>query len=163
MGDGHRRRLVTEPSAAGPSDLEPEALLCALVLAPNSYARNRFFHLFEQPALKRTRKRAKRTRGLIRQLLGQGRQRAEIVAEHVLEDRVLLRFEIDALRYQRTTSLTPLEASLVHYALHRARGDELSDEDRQRVEFALGGLGREFRAQGSDLLSSRPPPGDDEE
>lgn len=153
MRDAH------EPSSAGggPSEVPAEALLCALVLAPATFSRNRFFQLFEQPALKRARKRAKRTRGLIRQLLGRGRERAEIVAEHVLDDRVLLRFEIPSIKYQRTTALPLLEAALVHYALHQARGDELSDEDRLRVEAALRDLGQGFRVSKQELWSSRPP------
>lgn len=146
-----------DPTSRTPADVPADALLCALVLAPNTFARNRFFQLFEQPTLKRTRKRARRTRGLIRQLLGLGRERAEIVAEHVLDDRVLLRFEVPTLKYQRTTSLPVLEAALVHYALHRARGDELSDEDRERVEVALRALGMGFRVSGHELWSSNPP------
>jgi hypothetical protein len=142
---------------AAPNDVPAEALLCALVLAPNTFSRNRFFQLFEQPALKRARKRAKRTRGLIRQLLGHGRERAEIVAEHVLDDRVLLRFEVPSIRYQRTTALPLLEASLVHYALHKARGDELTDEHRLRVEAALRDLGQGFRFSRQELWSTRPP------
>jgi len=144
--------------SAVPGDLPVDALLCALVLAPNTFARNQFFQLFEQPALKRTRKRARRTRGLIRQLLGRGRERAEIVAEHVLDDRVLLRFEVPSLKYQRTTSLPLLEAALIHFALHQARGDELSDDDRQRVERALTELGKGFDVSRHELWSSMPPP-----
>lgn len=143
---------------ASPGELPIDALMCALVLAPRTFARNQFFQLFELPALKRVRKRAKRTRGLIRQLLGRGRERAEIVAEHVLDDRVLLRFEVPTLKYQRTTSLPLLEASLVHYALHQARGDELSDEDRQRVEASLRDLGKGFHVSRPELWSSAPPP-----
>lgn len=148
---------ASKHSTASPGDVPADALLCALVLAPHTFSRNRFFHLFEHPALKKTRKRAKRTRGLIRQLLGRGRERAEIVAKHVLEDRVLLRFEVPSLRYQRTTSLLPLEASLIHYALHQARGDELAEEDRTRVEVALRELGRGFQFGKPELLSSTPP------
>lgn len=148
----------SDAAPGSPTELPLDALLCALVLAPNTFARNQFFQLFEQPALKRTRKRAKRTRGLIRQLLGRGRERAEIVAEHVLDDRVLLRFEVPSLSYQRTTSLPLLEAALVHYALHRARGDELGDEDRERVELALRGLGHGFELAGHEQWSSLPPP-----
>lgn len=141
-----------------PAELPPDALLCALVLAPTTFPRNRFFQLFEQPTLGRVRKRAKRTRGLIRQLLGQGRSRAEIVAKHVFEDRVLLRFEIQSLGFQRTTSLSLLEAALIHYALHKARGDELAEEDRTRVETALRDLGQGFRISKRELFTSRPPP-----
>jgi hypothetical protein len=145
-----------------PGDLPVDALLCALVLAPNTFARNQFFQLFEQPSLRRARKRARRTRGLIRQLLGRGRERAEIVAEHVLDDRVLLRFEVPTLKYQRTTSLPLLEAALVHYALHQARGDELNEEDRQRVETSLRDLGKGFLVSRSELWSSSPPPSTEE-
>jgi hypothetical protein len=80
------------------------------------------------------------------------------VAEHVLDDRVLLRFEVPTLKYQRTTSLPLLEAALVHYALHQARGDDLLDDDRQRVELALRDLGKGFDLSRHELWSSAPPP-----
>lgn len=145
-----------------PGELDPDALFCALVLVPNAFARNRFFGLFEQSAFRRVRRRAKRTRGLIRQLLGRGRERAEIVAEHHMDDRVLLRFHVESLNYHRTTSLTLLEAALVHFALHQARGDELSDEDRTRVESALSSLGPGVGLSEARLLSLQPSPGRDE-
>jgi hypothetical protein len=151
-------KASSDSHSKAPGDLPVDALLCAMVLAPNTFARNQFFQLFEQPSLKRARKRAKRTRGLIRQLLGRGRERAEIVAEHVLDDRVLLRFEVPTLKYQRTTSLPLLEAALVHYALHQARGDDLLDDDRQRVELALRDLGKGFDLSRHELWSSAPPP-----
>ena len=46
----------------------PEALLVALVLAPGTFSRNRHFHLFEQAALKRARRRARELRGIVRDL-----------------------------------------------------------------------------------------------
>jgi len=52
----------------GPRLVSPEGLLCALVLAPDTFARNRFFGLFEQPECKWLCCRAARIRGIIRQL-----------------------------------------------------------------------------------------------
>ncbi|MCA9642096.1 MAG: hypothetical protein H6718_32310 [Polyangiaceae bacterium] len=118
--------------------LDSDALLCALVLVPTSFSRNRFYELFEGPGGKRVRKRAKRLRGLIRQLLGRGREQAEIVGRQELDDgSVLMRFRVDNLGFQRTTSLNPLEMSIVNFALHRAGKQELPLEDRERVEGAL--------------------------
>jgi hypothetical protein len=135
--------------AARPTIPHADALLCALVLAPNTYARNQFFDIFENTELKRVRRRAKRARALIRQILGQGREPAEIVGEQIMDDRVLLRLQITNLSFQRTTSLAPLEAALVHYAVHKARGDEVSAEDVELVERAL---------QHADFTRDRIPP-----
>jgi hypothetical protein len=137
----------TEPPAARQKpqstsvEPDPDALLCALVLTPQTFARNRFFGLYERPRLARIRKRAARVRGIIRQLAGHGRVPAQIVGEQVLDDRVVLRYSVESVSYARTTSLAPLEAALVHYALHRARGSELHPRDRQAVEAALARLG----------------------
>lgn len=122
-------------------DPDTDALLSALVLAPNTYARNRFYKLFERPELARVRRRAARVRGIIRQLTGQGKVQAQIVGEQVLDDRVLLRYSVDNLNYARTTSLTLLEAALVHYALHKSSGQPLPAAERRLVEAALARLG----------------------
>lgn len=122
--------------------VDPDALLCALVLAPASYSRNRFYELFEGAGGKRVRRKAKRLRGLVRQLLGQGREQAEMLGQVELEDgSVMFRFRVENLDYQRTTSLSALEASILNYALHRAGKGELRHEDRSRVEAALLRLG----------------------
>ena len=69
---------------------------------------------------------------------GRGREQAEIVGRQELEDgSVLMRFRVDNLGFQRTTSLNPLEMSIVNFALHRAGKQELPREDRERVEGAL--------------------------
>jgi hypothetical protein len=117
---------------------DPGALLCALILAPHAFSRNRHFWLFEDPARRRVRRRAGRVRGIARQLLGRGPQRAEIVGEQVLEDgQVLLRYKVKELGYARTAALSQLEAATLRFVLHRARGDRLSAEDRELVEAAL--------------------------
>jgi hypothetical protein len=117
--------------------VDPEALFCALVLAPRTFSRNRFYSLFEDPVLRKVRGRAARVRGIIRQLVGEGRRRGEVVGEQVLEDgRVLLRYRVEELAYSRTTALSALEAATLRYALHRASAGSLTDDDRARVASA---------------------------
>lgn len=129
---------------SGPG-VDPEALLCALVLAPRTFSRNRFYSLYENPVLRKVRGRAARVRGIVRQLTGNGRPKGEIVGEQVLEDgRVLIRYHVAELKYSRTTALSELEASALRYALHRAGGAPLSDDDRARVEDALNRFSNEF-------------------
>lgn len=123
--------------------VDDDALLCALVLAPTSFSRNRFFGLFEQPERKRLRRRAARIRGIIRQILTPDRGRSEVVGERVLEDgRVLLRYTVADMGYSRTASLSRLEAAVLRYALSRAGRSEVPEADRHLVEEALARLGR---------------------
>ncbi len=119
-----------------------DGLLCALVLVPPSFSRNRFFGMFQEPAVNKVRRRAARVRGIIRQLLGQGRQKAELTGEAVLDDgQVLLRFRVVGMSYDRTAALTQLEAAALRYALHRAGAGTLDDADKRLVEEALTRLG----------------------
>jgi len=116
--------------------------LCALVLAPNTFARNRFFGLYEDPVLRRVRRRAYHVRGILRQLLGQGNEKAIVIGRLEFDDeRVLLRYRIEHLKMERTTALSTLESAVLSFALHRAGQGELEQEDRARVERALEGLG----------------------
>lgn len=119
-----------------------DALLCALVLAPKTLPRNRYFSLYEDATAKRIRRRAARVRGIIRQLVNDGRERAEITGEQVLADgRLLIRYQIEALALHRTTALSALEAAALHYALYRAGKGQLDPADRRIVETALERLG----------------------
>ncbi|HEY8946134.1 MAG TPA: hypothetical protein VIM73_17820 [Polyangiaceae bacterium] len=123
--------------------VDDEALLCALVLAPSTFSRNRFFGLFENPARKRLRRRASRVRGIIRQLVSPERGRAEILGERVLDDgQVLLRYQVEELGYSRTAALSRLEAAALRYSLHRAGRGELPEEDRRLVQDAISRLSR---------------------
>jgi hypothetical protein len=138
-------RVKADPVSRQARSVDPDALLCALVLAPKTYARNKFFRLFEVPELARIRRRAARVRGIIRQVGGQpdaaGQVPAgQIIGEQVFDDRVLLRYTVDSVRFARTTALTPLEAALVHYALHTATGAELAPGDRELVRLTLSRL-----------------------
>jgi hypothetical protein len=112
-----------------------------MVLVPRTYARNRFFRLFDDPEYAHLRKRAKAVRGLIRELLGTGARRAEVVGTQVLDDLVLLRIQVAGLNYERTTSLTPLEAALVSFATCRARSTPVPTDDASLVLGSLSKLG----------------------
>ena len=126
---------------AGPRSVNPEALLCALVLVPNTFARNRFFGLYEDAAMRRVRRRAYHVRGILRQLLGKGKDRALLIGRLELDDaRVLIRYRIENVKLERTTALTALESAVLSYALHRAGQGELEDEARALVEDALASL-----------------------
>ncbi len=137
------------PQASSLVNMHPDAVLCALVLVPRVLSRNRFFGLFEDSTARRLRKRAKRLRGIIRQLTAQGREPAEVTGRHELQDgRVLLRYRIKHLSFERTSALSPLEAALLQYAMHRAGLADLSEPHRSLVETALGQLSAELPLEG---------------
>lgn len=122
-------------------EVDLDALLAALILAPRTFSRNRFFWLFERPEAHKIRRRAARIRGILRQLTGTPKPAAEIVGERVLADgQVHLRYRIEDLGYTRTAALSALEAATLRYAMHRSGKSALSHEDRAVVEDALGRL-----------------------
>lgn len=134
-------------------DVDDDALFCALVLAPTSFSRNRFFGLFEQAGRARLRRRAKRVRGIIRQIVTPERGRSEIVGERELDDgRVILRYTVAELGFSRTVSLSRLEAAVLRYALSRVGRVELTDADRKLVEDALLRLGNGLGIQLDGVL-----------
>jgi hypothetical protein len=111
-----------------------DALLCALILSPRSFSRNRFFWLFESEAHKRVRRRAGRVRGILKQLL----EKAEITGELELEDgRLLLRYRVESLGLSRTAALSQLEAATLRFSLSKAKRETPSSGDRDIVEAAL--------------------------
>ena len=137
-----------------------DALLAALILAPRTFARNRFFTLFQNPDAAKIRRRASRIRGILRQLAGTPRPEAEIVGERVMSDgQVLLRYRVEELNYTRTAALSSLEAATLRYALHRSGKASLSHEEQVAVETALSRLS-ETLGIGSELLErpSSPSP-----
>lgn len=124
-------------------DVDDDALFCALVLAPTTFSRNRFFGFFEAPSRRRLRRRASRVRGIIRQLVSPERGHAEIIGERVLEDgRVILRYTVAEMGFARTAALSALEAAVLRYALFRAGRSPLAEPDRRLVEESLSRLGR---------------------
>ena len=127
------------------SNVDLEGLLCALVLVPQTFTRNRFFELYESGDAKEVRRRAARVRGIVRQLLGLGRPKAELVGEQILEDgQLLLRYRIPDLSFERAAALTQLEAASLRYALHRGGEGPLSPADRSLVHKALRRLARDL-------------------
>lgn len=122
--------------------VDPDALLCALILAPRTLPRNRYFSLYEDATLRRVRRRAARIRGIVRQLCMSGHGGAEITGEQLLGDgRLLIRYGVRSLSLHRTAALSALEAASMRYAVHRVTGAKLREEDRAMVEKALERLG----------------------
>jgi hypothetical protein len=133
-------------------EVDLDALLAALILAPRTFSRNRFFWLFEKPDAAKIRRRAARVRGILRQLTGTPKPIAEIVGERVLSDgQVHLRYRVEGLGYTRTAALSSLEAATLRYAMHRSGKAALSSEDRATVEDALSRLGQTLGV-GGELL-----------
>ena len=138
------------------ANVDLDALLCALTLVPTAFARNRFFKLFENPAALKVRRRASRVRGIIRQLCGTGRVKAEIVGEQVLDDgQVLLRYRVEEIGFSRTAALTRLEAATLRFALFRAGAGAIGSADRELVERALQRLSQSLDLPG-DLFTPEP-------
>lgn len=140
-----------------PASVDLDALLCALILVPTAFARNRFFKLFENPAALKVRRRASRVRGIVRQLCGTGRVKAEIIGEQVLDDgQVLLRYRVEEIGFLRTAALSRLEAATLRFALSRAGKGSLATADRELVENALERLSLNLSLPES-LLAPRAP------
>jgi hypothetical protein len=128
---------TSEKHPPGGRTPDHDALLCALVLAPDTFARNRFFELFEQPDVRRLRRRASRVRGILRQLTSG----AEVTGELELADgRRLLRYRMEALGLSRTAALSPLESAALRFSLARSRHTPVDPGDRAIVETALARL-----------------------
>jgi hypothetical protein len=133
-----------------PVDVDRGALLCALVLAPTTFARNRFFTLFTETTARRTRSRATQLRTIVRHLSHEN-PRAEVIELALREDGShVLRYSIESLKLLRTSVLARLELALVRFALSRREptGAEplaaplrLSSEDRALVVAAIAKLG----------------------
>lgn len=144
--------------------VDRDALLCALVLAPTTFARNRFFALYTEPWARRVRSRAAQLRTIVRHLSAQT-PKSELHEILPLEDGgTVIRYGVPDLHFERTAMLTPLELAAVRFALsrrprasseHNGAATQLTDDDRQMVEEALLKLGRRL---GLSLVA---PPGTD--
>lgn len=153
--------------SAIPPDLE--ALLVALVLAPATYSRNRFFDLYKDPAVRRVRRRATFVRSVVRHLAPMGSLEPGSIV-HVASmpsGRVELTYVVSSLGLRRTATLEPVEAALVRFAMSRAQGGvadpgplTADDADRLRIEAALrrlaplSSLAPQDRAGGGDRQPS---------
>jgi hypothetical protein len=122
--------------------LDHEALLAALVLAPATYSRNRFFDMYRDQEVRRVRRRAIQLRSVIEHLV-----RPNIFSRQdppSANGLVRLFYEVPAVGLRRTIALAPLELSLLHFAVARARNGGVSlpadHPDRRRIESALSRL-----------------------
>lgn len=133
----------------GPARLpDEEALLVALVLAPATYSRNRFFDLYRDETRRRVHRRALTLRSIVRHLGERSPSRHAHIVE--LEGRgdgaVMLRYEIQSLGLRRAALLTDLELTIVRHALRhagrsvKALGGRGHAGDRHRLDAALAAL-----------------------
>jgi hypothetical protein len=126
---------------AAPLAIDRDGLLAALVLDPATFSRNRFFALYQDPSIRRIRRRAALLRGVVRHAAS-----APVELSPAEGERVALSYELPALGLRRRVLLDPLEVSLVRFAMARARGALVAgDPDRARVEAALARLAPEAR------------------
>lgn len=125
------------------SAVDLDALLVALVIAPGTYARNRFFDLFTDPAVRRVRRRASVIRGIVRHVTRAYKaEQGDLVAIEPTDDgRMVLTYVVPAIGLRRTATLDPVELSLVRFAMARGTGRMAplgpDDPDRLRIEAAL--------------------------
>lgn len=139
-----------QPETAIP---DPDALLVALVLAPATYSRNKYFALFQNREAHRIRRRAQLIRSILKELTEpwpapapqeprslRPAPEATIVDEYPTPDGVQLIYRVEEFDYTRSATLTHLEAAALRYALSRAGRREVDAEDRRRVENALARL-----------------------
>lgn len=117
--------------------MDRDALLCALVLAPSTYSRNRFFSLYQDDEFRVVRRRASIVRSLVRQL---ARQSSAPSVEPAGDGWVLLTIDQPELSLRRSTRLQALELALVRYQVARAQGVK-ADAERAPIEEALARLG----------------------
>jgi hypothetical protein len=148
--------------------VDRDALLCALVLAPTTFARNRFFALYTEPWAKRTRSRAAQLRTIVRHLAALT-PKSELRELLPLENGgAVVRYGVPDLHFERTAVLEPLELSVVRFALARRQspvaetddgGMAVTPGDRQTVERALSKLSHKLGVSPIEFVSSTLPPG----
>jgi hypothetical protein len=123
-----------------------ESLVVGMTLVPGLMSRNRFYALFEDPEVRRARRRSALLRGIVRQLAGaQGHVEGLAIAQGVEEAE--LRFRVPGLRIERRASLTRAELACVRYLAHRAgvAGLHATEDDRTWIDGALRRLAAGLR------------------
>jgi hypothetical protein len=126
--------------------VDRESLIVGMTLVPGLVSRNRFFALFEDPEVRRARRRSALLRGIVRQLAGaQGHVEGLAIVQGV--DEAELRYRVPGLRIERRASLTRLELACVRYLAGRAgvAGLHSNDEDRAWIDAALRRLAAGLR------------------
>lgn len=118
--------------------VDRDALVVGMTLVPGFCSRNKSFALFEDPEVRRARRRSSLLRGLVRQLAGAHGRIDELHVSHG-GDAVELRYRVPGLSVARRSTLTPLELACVRYLAARAGvpGLHASDEERAAIDAAL--------------------------
>jgi hypothetical protein len=125
-----------------------EGLFVALVLAPGTFPRNKFFELYQDEHLMIARRRAQLVRSLLKDLTepwthpkGGNIHSAPVIEEETERNGLFyLSYRVEELRYRRQAILTLLEAKTLRYALHQSGRGEISLDDRTLVEGHLAKL-----------------------
>ncbi|HZU85583.1 MAG TPA: hypothetical protein VE987_21790 [Polyangiaceae bacterium] len=119
-------------------ELEGEALVVGMALVPALLSRNRSFALFENPTVRRARRRAALVRGIVRQLSGaHGQVESLRVARGV--DGCELSYRLPGMKMQRRAELSDMELACVRYLAARSGVADLqpSEDDRASIDAAL--------------------------
>lgn len=125
---------MTQSSPPHHHALDEDGLLCALVVAPSTYSRNRHFALYESSAMKRVLRRARAVKSLVREIVRVEAEGSLLFAPADGGTEVTL--DVPTLGYQRRALLSPIEHALVEYLLARRQARE-APAARRLVEGAL--------------------------
>lgn len=140
----------------GAAAVDPEALVVGMTLVPGLCSRNKAFALFEDPDVRRARRRSAVVRGIVRQLVGaQGKvEGVTVVAGGDVHE---LRYRVPGLRVDRRASLSDVELACVRFLAGRAGVASLhaTDDDRARIDGALRRLAAGLRL--AEIEAGRSP------
>jgi len=103
--------------------LDADALTVAMAIAPGVYSRNRFFELFKAPEVRRARSRASLVRGVVQHLSMLHRDGEDVGRTLTIErraGRVVIRYSVPSLRFERVIETSELEAACVAYLAERS-------------------------------------------
>ena len=161
-----------DPSQA-PDLPDADALMVALILAPDTFSRNKFFRFYEDRKMWIARRRAQMVRSLIKELTepwpdaGQAPARSAAVIEKdmTLGGELHLQFSVPDMGYRRHVRLSRIEAAAFRYGLYRAGRMPLNEPDRMTVEAVLRQLAPQLEVSPAPQLNSvslsspsEPPP-----
>ncbi len=116
-----------------------EGLLASLVLAPGTFPRNRFYSMYREERLARTRARAAELRGVVRTILG-ARGAAELESRTDTADGARLVVRVPRLGLTLTSELSAFERDVVDVAVSLGRREPPARDVKARVDDALARL-----------------------
>jgi hypothetical protein len=118
--------------------LEGEPLVVAMMLVPRLFSRNRSFALFENPEVRRARRRATLLRGIVRQLAGVAGAMESVRIARAGEG-CEISYRVPALKMHRRATLSDVELACVHYLVAREGVTALraTEQDRAAIDAAL--------------------------